>query len=86
MNYTKEDAIKRAQDCGYQIIKMQITTYWKAYGGGIESRMRAENAANNSPDELQRTLGECVRGDFLVKLANAARDNGIWNFETTVER
>ena len=63
----------------------EIATYWKIYGVQIESRTRAENAANNSPEEIQRTLGECVRGDFLVKLANAARDNGIWKFETTRE-
>lgn len=46
----------------------------------IRGRMTADNAADLSDAEIERTLGPCVCGPRLVVAARLARDNGTLRY------
>ena len=46
---------------------------WEHYREAILGRMIAENAKSTSRAEIVRTLGPCVCGPFLIKLAMRAK-------------
>lgn len=56
--------------------------YWNQYGDARIGRMTAEGATGNSDEEISRCLSGRVCADLLIATATAARDHGLFRWES----
>ena len=56
---------------------LELNKLYPKWKNAIITKMRVERATSLSDSEIERTLGPCVAGDELIKLAKQYRDEGI---------
>ena len=54
-----------------------LIRYGEKYGELIRGRLKAEGILDTSDTELERALGPCVCGYWLVPVAKQLRDDGF---------
>ena len=57
--------------------KHTLIRYGEKYGELIRGRLNAEGIIDTSDAELERALGPCVCGHWLVPVAKQLRDDGF---------
>ena len=57
--------------------KGTIRKYGEKYGELIRGRLKAEGIVDTCDAELERALGPCVCGHWLVPVAKKLRDDGF---------
>jgi len=58
-------------------IEAHADAFISKYGNAVIGRMVAEGAKDASDAEIERTLGPCVCGPWLVILAKVMRNRGL---------
>jgi hypothetical protein len=58
-----------------------LRAVWTKQGPAILGRMVTESASDIGDAELTRTLAPCVAGPWLVRIATAARDAGLFELD-----